>query len=159
MGDVCTREVLTAFPDESIGAALRRMSVRDLGRLPVVDRHDTGRLLGILTRADVIRAYDVAMARRTALRHRAGQVRLTALSGARTEEFMVQPGAAAAAKKVCEVSWPHDCIIASIRRGSRVIIPHGDTVIRPADVIVAVLEGDSLRALQQLTCAPTSAER
>ena len=38
IGQACTRELLTVFPDETIGTALRRMSTRDIGRLPVVAR-------------------------------------------------------------------------------------------------------------------------
>lgn len=151
VADICVRELLTAFPDESIGAALRRMSVRDVGRLPVVDRRDPRRLLGMLTRAGVIRAYEMALARRTALRHHAGQARLSALTGASTEEFRVEPGSPVAGKQVAEVDWPQNCLIASIRRGSHVLIPRGHTAIEPGDVIVAVLEDDALPRLRELT--------
>ena len=68
VGDACTRDLLVAYPDESIGEALRRMSTRDVGRLPVVDRDHPRRLLGVLRRTDLVRAYDVALTRRTALR-------------------------------------------------------------------------------------------
>src|SRR5205085_7758203 len=37
-GDICTRDVLVTYPDETLGAAMRRMSTRDIGRLPVVAR-------------------------------------------------------------------------------------------------------------------------
>ena len=67
-GEVCTRNPLVAFPDETIGEALRRMSARDIGRLPVVSRADPQRLVGILRGTDVTRAYSAALARRTALR-------------------------------------------------------------------------------------------
>ena len=56
------------------------MSQKDLGRLPVVSRDNPRRLVGILRRADVIRAYDIALTRRTAARHAAKQVRLDAFS-------------------------------------------------------------------------------
>ena len=46
IGEVCSRELLTAYPDETIGAALRRMSTRDIGRLPVVARDNRRKLLG-----------------------------------------------------------------------------------------------------------------
>lgn len=36
--DTCTRELMVAYPDETLGMALRRMGTRDVGRLPVVDR-------------------------------------------------------------------------------------------------------------------------
>ncbi len=138
VGDVCTREVLTAYPDESIGAALRRMSTRDIGRLPVVSRDDPRQLLGVLRRTDMVRAYDVALTRRAESRHRTHQIRLGAYSGAQIEEVRVQPHAPCADKRVSEVNWPRDCVIASIRRGGTIIVPHGGTVIKPGDVLVVV---------------------
>lgn len=38
VGEVCTRELLLVYPDETIGAALRRIGVRNVGQLPVVAR-------------------------------------------------------------------------------------------------------------------------
>lgn len=48
-----TREVITIAPDAPLEDALAQMEAHDIGRLPVVRE---GRLLGILTRSDVLRA-------------------------------------------------------------------------------------------------------
>ena len=48
-----TRAVITIAPDATLEDALARMETSDVGRLPVVDE---GRLLGIVTRSDVLRA-------------------------------------------------------------------------------------------------------
>lgn len=143
VGQYCTRELLTAFPDETIGTALRRMGARDIGRLPVVARDDMTKLLGVLRRSDLVRAYDIALSRRAAFRHRAHQVRLGAVSGINVEEFSIEPHSRAAGKRLSELQWPHQSVIASIRRGRRLIIPHGDTVLQKGDTIVAVVEGDA----------------
>ncbi len=150
VGAVCTREVLTAFGDESIGAALRRMSVRDVGRLPVVSRNQPRQLLGMLTRADVIRAYDLAATRRAVARHRQEQVRLGIYSGAQTAEVRVPAGAAIAGHRVREIDWPASCVIASIRRRGQVIIPRGETIVLPDDVLIAVVTDGAEAALRQL---------
>ena len=71
VGEVCTRELLLAYPDETIGAALRRIGVRNVGQLPVVARNNLSRLVGLLRNADIARAYDLAVTRRAAIRHRA----------------------------------------------------------------------------------------
>jgi tRNA nucleotidyltransferase (CCA-adding enzyme) len=47
-----TRQPLVASPDEPLESAIERMTVADVGRLPVV--HD-GELLGIVTRSDLLR--------------------------------------------------------------------------------------------------------
>ncbi len=149
--DVCTHEVLTAFPDESIDAAMRRMGTRDIGRLPVVAREDTHRLIGVLRRADMVRAYDVALTRRAELRQRGEQVRLGVYSGARVQEITIQPGALCADRSVSATIWPRDCVIASIRRGSDIIVPRGDTLVCGGDVLVLVAKDDAAESLRELS--------
>lgn len=143
VGDVCTRELLVVYPDESIGMGLRRMSTRDIGRLPVVARDNPARLVGVLRRTDLVRAYDVALTRRTEVRHRAHQTRLGASAGTSltVQEIVVERGAACANQPISAVHWPDTSVIASIRRGQQVIIPHGSTILRAGDVLVVVNHG------------------
>jgi CBS domain-containing protein len=51
--DVMTREAVTTTPDKSLREAAQLMHDRRVRRLPVVD--NSGRLVGILTRSDIIR--------------------------------------------------------------------------------------------------------
>lgn len=71
VGEVCTRDLLLAYPDETIGAALRRIGVRNVGQLPVVARNNLRRLVGLLRTTDIARAYDLALTHRAKIRHRA----------------------------------------------------------------------------------------
>ena len=143
VGDVCTRELLVTYPDESIGVGLRRMSTRDIGRLPVVARDHPTHLVGVLRRTDLVRAYDVALTRRTEVRHRAHQTRLGASTGTglTVQEVVVERGSACANQPISAVHWPETSVIASIRRREQVIIPHGSTVLCPGDVLVVVTHG------------------
>ncbi|MFO7947820.1 MAG: chloride channel protein [Armatimonadota bacterium] len=59
-----THELVVAFPDESLNDALRKLGLRDIGRLPVVDRDDHTKLLGLVTRKNIIAAYNRALIRR-----------------------------------------------------------------------------------------------
>lgn len=153
IGDICTRDLLVTYPDETIGAALRRMSARDIGRMPVVSRENPKLLVGLLRRSDAIRAYDIALKRHALLRHRAQQARLGTFSGADVQEVVIQPGAQCDGQAVRDVPWPRDCVIASIRRGSRLFIPRGDTVLKAGDALVFVAEGDARRAVETF-CEP-----
>jgi CIC family chloride channel protein len=60
VGDIMTRSVITAYPDETLDRVLRRMGPGDLSRLPVVLRDDRSRLVGVLRRNDLVRAYNLA---------------------------------------------------------------------------------------------------
>ncbi|MEZ4868389.1 MAG: chloride channel protein [Caldilineaceae bacterium] len=150
VGDVCSRDLLTVYPDETLGEALRRMGARDIGRLPVVDRDNPKQLLGVLRRTDMVRAYNVALARRAALRHRTHQVRLGEFSGVSVEEITIHAKALCVGKQVQEIVWPRESVIASIRRGQRVLIPHGDTRLQDGDVIVVVAEGEARSEIERI---------
>jgi len=55
VGEAMTTKVVTIPTDASIAEAARVMAVRDVKRLPVVDRD--GKVLGIISRADVVAAF------------------------------------------------------------------------------------------------------
>jgi chloride channel protein, CIC family len=152
VGEACTKDLLVAYPDESIGNALRKMGARDIGRLPVVSRENEKELVGLLRRSDMVRAYDIALTRRAALRHRAHQVRLGAISDERMDvtEMIVEAGAPCAGKHISETQWPRGCVLASLRRGRRVLIPHGDTLVKAGDVLVIVAEGHDQDEINRL---------
>ncbi|MHC1569836.1 MAG: CBS domain-containing protein [Candidatus Syntropharchaeales archaeon] len=48
---------MVTYPDESLEAALRKLILNNIGRLPVVDRDDPSKILGILTKSDIIRMH------------------------------------------------------------------------------------------------------
>ncbi len=150
IGAVCTRDLVVAYPEESIGSALRRMSVRDIGRLPVVAQDNPRHLLGMLRRNDLVRAYDLALTRRTAIRHQAHQIRLGAFTNVDVEEVTVAPNAVCAGKALKALHWPRESVIATIRRGRQIVIPHGDTVVQPGDVIVIVADETASAEIRRL---------
>ena len=156
VGDACVRDLVVTYPDESIGAALRRMSTRDIGRLPVVDRNHPQQLLGLLRRSDLVRAYDVALTRHAARRHRAQAGRLALASGTTVtvHEITVAHGVPCAGKPVRLTGWPTDSVIASLRRRGRTFVPHGDTVLEAGDVLLIVAEGDGIEEARRLCGAP-----
>lgn len=53
VGQLCTRVVATAVPNETIRAAARRMAVNDVGTLVVLDETDATQAVGILTDRDI----------------------------------------------------------------------------------------------------------
>jgi CIC family chloride channel protein len=148
--DIATRHSVTVYPDETVGTALKRMAPRDLSRLPVVDRRNPRHLVGVVRRNDIVRAYDIALARRTAIRSDNIQVGAKTVAGLDAKEIIVERSSVIAGKRVGEISWPRECVIATIWRDEKQIIPHGDTIIKPADVLVIVGEEpitDQIRSL------------
>lgn len=64
--EYATRDVVCAFSDDSLRDALIRFNQGDFGNLPVVDPANPKRLIGVICRLDVIKAYNRALTRRRA---------------------------------------------------------------------------------------------
>jgi chloride channel protein, CIC family len=57
VGNVMTQNVISIMSDDTLYEALRKMTTNGIGRLPVLDRL-SGKLVGILSRTDLFRAYE-----------------------------------------------------------------------------------------------------
>lgn len=146
--DIATHPPVVAYPDETMWNVLRRMAPRDLSRLPVVSRENPKKLVGLVRRRDIVKAYNVAMVRRLELQQRVERAHLRLLPGAEFIEMEVEPDMWAAGKRVREIPLPPQCILVSVRRDGQLIIPHGDTVLLPGDRVVALVQQGGLGALQ-----------
>jgi CIC family chloride channel protein len=137
-------QLIVAHPDETIAVVLARMGTRGLGRLPVVARDNPHRLAGMIRRGDIIRAYNIAVARRGELRHRAARMQMHNEDGTEFIEMTLGEGDAAVGKSVKEVAslLPDDCILISIRRDEHTLFPHGNTILRVGDHITAFIHAD-----------------
>jgi CIC family chloride channel protein len=55
--DIATQQVLTVRPDDDLHTALRRFTQKNIDYLPIVDPQNSRRVVGMLSRHDVIAAY------------------------------------------------------------------------------------------------------
>ncbi len=55
--DVATHEIVTLMEDDSLFMALKRINEGDFSLLPVVDRHDPKKLVGVISRREIMSAY------------------------------------------------------------------------------------------------------
>jgi chloride channel protein, CIC family len=148
--DICTRAPLTVTPDDQMFRALRRMASIDVGRLPVVSAEDHGKLVGLVRRADVVKAYQRAVTRSLGAQQRAASSQLRDLAGTQFIEVVVDPDAPAAGLEVREVSWPPRTILTSIRRHGEVVMPNGLTRLEPGDEVLALTGVDHAEQVRQL---------
>lgn len=146
----CSQHLIVAYPEESLHHALERMSHRDIGRLPVVERNSPSTLVGWISRADIIRAYERALTRRVTVQQQVTQARLGVTAGVEVVECEVEAGSALAGRTLSEIKWPEDCLVAGIRRGGRLIIPHGKTIMESGDQLSVVARQEDEDALRML---------
>jgi Trk K+ transport system NAD-binding subunit len=104
----------------------------------------------------VIRAYDIALMRRTAQRHHEQTVRLDALTPTHMDvsDLVVEEKALCVGKRMSEIPFPHESVIASVRRGRNIFIPRGETELRAGDILVVVAEGEALEGVLNLCRSP-----
>lgn len=63
----------------------------------------------------------------------------------RAVEISVPRDSKAIGKKIKDLSLPLECVIAAIYRGGKLVIPHGDTVIKPGDIVAIIGKEDAIR--------------
>ena len=140
---VCTprRNLIIAYPDQTIGEALRQMGGIGLGRIPVVSREEPDKLVGIIRRGDIVNAYNVGLTRRAIVQQRIQQKQVQNLDGTEFIDLTIHPGDIACGQTIQSLArcLPHDCVLVSVRRNGRLLIPHGDTQLQGGDQITAFL--------------------
>jgi CIC family chloride channel protein len=62
--EIMTGDLIICFPDESLRTALEKLGERNIGRIPVVERDNETHLLGLITRKNIIAAYNRALKER-----------------------------------------------------------------------------------------------
>ncbi|UCC53136.1 MAG: hypothetical protein JSV68_04050, partial [Anaerolineaceae bacterium] len=105
-----------------------------------VSREDPYDLLGMIRRQDIIRAYDLALTRRDETKDRTERIQqLQQEDGTEFVEIFLKAGDPVVGKSLQEIApaLPLDCVLISVERNGRVIIPHGDTIFRAGDHITA----------------------
>jgi Trk K+ transport system NAD-binding subunit len=125
------------------------MGMRDVGRLPVIDR-TTGELVGLMGRHGVMRAYNLAVEHKLQDQHTAERIRLNALTGGHVFEFHIQKGSSVNGKHIADIHWPQESVVASIHRGRKQLIPHGDTEIKANDSLTIIADPELEPALTAL---------
>ena len=136
--DICATDPEVVFRDENLEDALRAFGLTGVGRIPVVARHDARRLVGLLQREDVIRAYARATRDLEERRRRAELWQMQRESKARLVKFTLRRGDAAAGKKLAELALPQECLLVSIRRGGQTLVPRGETRLLAGDDLVVM---------------------
>lgn len=140
--DIMTKTMITITPDEPAWTAIQRMGVRDIGSIPVVSENDTEQVIGLLRRHDIMRVYNIAIARKWEAQYQEHQIRLNTLTNERVIEVQLKPKSVLVGQEIQAIKWPRECVVASIRRGRKIILPHGNTKLASGDILIVVIEPD-----------------
>ena len=133
--DVATPDPVTVFADEPIWAAIRKMAPRDLARLPVVSRNDPGFLEGIVSRSDILKAYEVGIMRKQQNTMAQEEIALRPGGDVVFIEMAVIPESIVVGKALRDVVLHQSTATVSIARRNSVVVPHSGTVFQAGDML------------------------
>ncbi|MBN1586832.1 MAG: chloride channel protein [Candidatus Omnitrophica bacterium] len=135
--DILHKNTVVCYSDETLNDALKYMGRSDINQLPVVERTSPKHIVGMLTRADIVRAYS-----RTATQHDQLLGRVERLKAHGPEmrylEFTVPRRSAVADVLVKDLGLPGGCTLASVNHDGRIVVPRGDTPLQPGDEVVSI---------------------
>lgn len=153
VADIATRNgLLVAYPEEPMGNALRRLAARDVGRLPVVERENNKKLIGAIRRGDVVRAYNHAIVNKAHYQHQIETLRLGKLDRAGFTHIEIPSTASVIGYRIDSIELPKECLIVSVRRGSKIYVAHGNTTLQAQDKITVFATHECVGEVQhQLT--------
>lgn len=135
VADIATEDPITVFPDEPIWTAIQKMGPRDIARLPVVSRDGSNRLVGVISRSDILRAYDVGVMRKQRGNIVEGQTELRKQTENGFLEFSIKNMDWCNEKHIKDIDFPKKINVVSIKRGGEIIIPRGNTQFLAGDVV------------------------
>ena len=135
VAELAVEDPITVFPDEPIWVAIQKMSPRDLARLPVISRDGSKTLCGIISRSDILRAYDVGVVRKQRGQIVEHQVELRKAKENGFVEFVLKEEDTCSNALIKDLSIPDTINMVSIKRSGQIIIPRGNTALNVGDVI------------------------
>ena len=131
--DVATPSPVTVFPDEPIWSAIRKMAPRDLARLPVVARQNPEQMVGLISRSDILKAYQVGLMRKQQNQFIREQMALRRDGGFGFIELTVDPASNCVGKKLADLALHQSTSIVAIKRAETVITPNSNTEFQEND--------------------------
>ncbi len=141
--DIATcKNLVTASEEEPMWSALRKLGVRDIGRLPVVREGTSDQLVGVDRRKDIIQAYNMAIIQRARHQSRAERQQLGKIIDSQFLELELGSSSVVIGKRISEISLPEDCLIVSIQRGRKLFIAHGNSQLEIGDLLTIITHED-----------------
>ncbi|MEJ2358940.1 MAG: chloride channel protein [Deinococcales bacterium] len=153
------RDVATSLPNESASAVLERMAELGIGRMPVVDRRDTRRPIGMVRQADLARAYYLALERERLHEETREALRLRDVTGQEIVEVRIPKGSSLEGRRLRDAGLPEASIVVAVRRRGRTLFPHGDTTLEAGDMVVASVAHGHVRGFREAFQKPPSPGR
>src|SRR5438105_9559672 len=145
VGEIMNRDVLVAYPDETLDEALEQLTSHRVSWMPVLDveaQAGDKSVIGVLSAANIVRMYRETLAKDS--RRMRGMVEGTVMI-----ETKIEPGMRLAGRPLRAAQLPPECLVVSIRRQEELIFPRGSAIILPGDVVTFLVNPRGEERLHQ----------
>jgi CIC family chloride channel protein len=155
-GDLVT-DIPVVTPEDSLVEVNEKLWFRDLGQLPVVETDENRTFLGIVTRRDVLGAFDREVLKRNALLARVRAVEgfdyLELPEETRMAKIAVRPDMVGRSLRDTRLREEHGVNVLAVERldaaGRRTrLAPGADTVLQRGDVLVVIGAAEAVEGLR-----------
>ena len=143
-----TLDLPTATPSDPLWLVLRHLEEYGGGCVPVVRSQKDQKLVGVLRRIDIIRAYNRIVSKKAIEQHREDILKLRHLNQAGLIQVQISAKSPVVGRQVRELNLGEDSLLVSIRRKNRLRVVRGDTVLQKGDQVMIFAEhpkGNQLR--------------
>jgi chloride channel protein, CIC family len=150
VADIMTTALITCRPGDSLRMAFRRFADRAVYEIPVVEAERPRQVVGVLRRDELLWAYKELSDEHQRLLERTGGD----ISAGRNDTLQVEVQVQEGQESVCfqrirDIELPPNTLVALLRRGERAVVPKGNTVVEPGDVLVLLATVDQDEALRK----------
>lgn len=136
--ELAHRDFPRFHPEHTIHDALTRPESAEADSLAIVSQSEPDHVLGVVTRGDMLRAYtQLARARHDESR-RSQLASLLSSSDTVVIPHLVERNSWLLGKRLSEVALPPGCLVVSIRRKNRTLIPRGQVKLEGGDLLVVL---------------------
>ena len=130
----------TILPHQPVWMALRHLEDQGEGCVPVVAETGSKKLLGVLRRIDIIRAYNKAVSERAQDQHHDEILNIRQLNRSGLTEVTLSPDSPFVGKRVKELRLGEDTLMVSVRRKNGLRIVRGETILHAGDHVTIFAE-------------------
>ena len=145
---ICRRNVIVCRPEQTVSTALAQFGARNFGRLPVIDPQNPGRILGVLSRGNIIQAYAKVHRRSREMAPKVDAMKtLTERHELVVKRAHVPTGSPLEETLVRDAGFPANSTLGAIRRGHETIVPRGSTRICAGDELAILTTRENAQAV------------
>ena len=146
--EICSTELRTIYPEQSLHDALGIFASRGVRVLPVVERGAERRPVGLLRRTDITQAYAEGVERRVARTQRRRLAPVRRSDDVRYLDLRVTRESGLGGRMLSDIHLTPDAVIVAVRHDGATLIPRGNTRLSEGDRVTVIATASAVEEVR-----------